>query len=200
MITLIAGFVGLYGAVMIASDGSPPAMLGFLALQGYAILSACASELARLRLHQTAFGAWLDTVVGDFVSIATVLAVGLALWKHGGSYLDMKMALAAAAMTLLYVAISYRELIRQREGDVLKLRWWFAYGQSLRSVTGAGSQSIKLLMLLGRRDFVIFTGLGLAAVDQLPIVLLYALIVAIVQAGGALGQLLTPAWKLRPPV
>jgi hypothetical protein len=55
-------------------------------------------------------------------------------------------------------------------------------------------------MLLGRRDFVIFTALGLAYFDQLAIVLPYALIVAIVRAGGAVGQLLTPDWKLRPPV
>ena len=200
LITLVAGFLGLYGAVMVASGGWQTIVLGFAVLQGYAILSSCAGELARLRLHQTAFGAWLDTAVGDFISMVMALAVGLSLWRHGGSFLDMKMALAAAAMTLLYVAISYREMIRQGEGDVLKLRWWFAYGQSLRHVTGAGSQSIKVLTLLGRRDFVIFTALGLAAFEQLPIVLLYALVIAIVRAGGAIGQLLTPAWKLRPHV
>jgi len=200
LITLLAGFVGLYGAVMIASGGWQTVVLGFLALQGYAILNSCSGELARLRLHQTAAGAWLDTIVGDFITIVTVLAVGLSLWRHGGSYLDMKMALATAAITLLYAALAYRELMRQGEGDVLKLRWWFSYGQSLRSVTGAGSQSIKALMLLGRRDFVIFTALGLAYFDQLAIVLPYALIVAIVRAGGAVGQLLTPDWKLRPPV
>ena len=61
-----------------------------------------------------------------------MLAVGLALWRHGGTYLDMKMAVAAAAMTLFYVAVSYRELMRQGEGDVMKLRWWFAYGQTLQ--------------------------------------------------------------------
>jgi hypothetical protein len=200
LITLVAGFIGLYGAVMVASGVWQTIVLGFAVLEGYAVLSSCAGELARLRLHQTAFGAWLDSAVGDFISIVMVLAVGLSLWRHGGTFLDMKMALAAAAMTLLYVAIVYRELIRQGEGDVLKLRWWFAYGQSIRNVTGAGSQSIKVFMLLGRRDFVIFTGLGLAAFDQLPIVLLYALIIAIVRAGGAVGQLLTPAWKLRRPV
>ena len=55
-------------------------------------------------------------------------------------------------------------------------------------------------MLLGRRDFVIVLAIGLAYFDQLPIVLLYLLIVAIVRAGGALGQLFTPDWRIRPPV
>ena len=153
-----------------------------------------------MRLHQTAFGAWLDTVVGDFVNVLMILAVGFALWRHGGTYLDMKMALAAAAMTLFYVAVSYRELMRQGEGDVMKLRWWFAYGQTLKNVSGAGSTSIRGVMLLGRRDFVIVLAIGLAYYDQLPIVLLYLMIIAIVRAAGALGQLFTPDWRIRPPL
>ena len=139
-------------------------------------------------------------MIGDLVNVVMILAVGLSLWRHGGSYLDMKMALAAAGMTLFYAAVSYRELMRQGEGDVMKLRWWFAYGQTLRGVSGAGSHSIKTVLLLGQRDFVILGALVLAAYDQLPIVLLYALIVAIVRAAGALGQLLTPQWRLRPPI
>ena len=199
LLTLIAGFVGIYGALMVAVGGSANVLTGFIILEGFAILDGCAGELARVRLHQTAFGAWLDTVVGDFVNVVMVLAVGFALWRHGGTYLDMKMALGAAAMTLFYIAVSYRELVLQGEGDVMKLRWWFAYGQTLKTVSGAGSSSIRGMMLLGRRDFVIALAIGLAYFDQLPIVLLYLMIVAIVRAGGALGQLLTPDWRIRPP-
>ena len=197
-VTLLAGFVGLYGALLVAGGGWQSVLTGFAILEGFVILDGSAGELARVRLHQTAFGAWLDTVVGDFVNIVLVLAVGLALWHRGGTVLDMKMALAAAGMTLFYVAVSYRELIRQGEGDVLKLRWWFAYGQSLKSLGGAGSSSIKAVILFGRRDFVILLALALAYFDQLPVVLLYMLIVAISRAAGALGQLLTPEWRIRP--
>jgi hypothetical protein len=197
-VTLLAGFVGLYGALLVAGGGWQSVVTGFAILEGFVILDGSAGELARVRLHQTALGAWLDTVVGDFVNIVMVLAVGLALWHHGGTLLDMKMAMAAAGMTLFYVAVSYRELIRQGEGDVMKLRWWFAYGQSLKSLGGAGSHSIKAVMLLGRRDFVILLALGLACFDQLPVVLLYMLIVAISRAAGALGQLLAPDWRIRP--
>jgi phosphatidylglycerophosphate synthase len=197
-VTLVAGFVGVYGALMVAVGTSQSVLAGFAILEGYAILDGCAGELARVRLHQTALGAWLDTVVGDFVNVLMILAVGFALWRHGGTYLDMKMSLVAAAMTLFYVAVSYRELMRQGEGDVMKLRWWFAYGQSLKNLSGAGSSSIRAVMLLGRRDFVIVLALGLAYFDQLPIVLLYTMIVAIVRAAGALGQLFTPDWRIRP--
>jgi len=200
LLTLIAGFVGVYGALMIAVGGIANVLTGFVILEGFAILDGCAGELARVRLHQTAFGAWLDTLVGDFVNVVMILAVGVALWRHGGTYLDMKMALGAAAMTLFYIVVSYRELMRQGEGDVMKLRWWFAYGQKLKNVSGAGSTSIRGMMLLGRRDFVIALAIGLVYFDQLPIVLLYLMIIAIVRAGGALGQLLTPDWRIRPPL
>ena len=167
LLTLIAGFVGVYGALMVAIGTPASVLTGFVTLEGFAILDGCAGELARVRLHQTAFGAWLDTLVGDFVNVVMILAVGLALWHHGGTYLDMKMALAAAAMTLFYIVVSYRELMRQGEGDVMKLRWWFAYGQTLKNVSGAGSNSIRGMMLLGRRDFVIVLSIGLACFDQL---------------------------------
>ena len=139
-------------------------------------------------------------MVGDFLNVVMILAVGLALWRHGGTYLDMKMALVSAALTLFYVVVSYRELIRQGEGDVMKLRWWFAYGQPLRSVGGAGVGQIKAVMLLGRRDVVVLLGLALAYFDQLPIIALYMMIISLVRAAGALGQLLTPDWRVRPPV
>ena len=111
----------------------------------------------------------------------------------------MKMALAAAAMLLVFSAITYRELIRQGEGDITKLRWWFTYGQSLRTVSGSGSQTIKTLMALGRHDVVVFVSLGLAFFDQLWVVLLLMLIVAVTRTGAALVQLLTPDWRIQPP-
>jgi hypothetical protein len=198
-VTLLAGFVGLYGALLVAGGTWQSVVAGFAIIEGSVVLDGCASDLARVRLHQTALGAWLDTAMGDFVNVVMILAVGLALWHHGGTILDMKMAVVAAGMTLFYVAVSYRELIRQGEGDVMKLRWWFAYGQALKNVSGAGSHSIKTVMLLGRRDFVILLAIGLAYFDQLPVVLLYLLIIGIVRAAGALGQLLTPDWRVRPP-
>ena len=138
LLTLMGGFVGVYGALMVAAGGSPNVVIGFAALQGYVILDACAAALARLRLNRSGLGAWLDTMIGDFVSVVLILAVGRALWTHGGTFLDMKMAGVGAALTLIYAVVSYRELVRQKEGDVTRLRWWFAHGQTLRSRQGLG--------------------------------------------------------------
>jgi hypothetical protein len=197
LLTLAAGFVGIYGALMVATGASPSVVIGFAVLQGYVVLDGCAALLARARLHQSVLGAWLDTLIGDFVNIVLILAVGRALWTHGGTFLDMKIAAVGAAATLLYGVLTYRELVRQGEGDVANLRWWFTYGQSLRTFSGASSHAIKAVTLLGRRDFVIALALGLAVVNQLPVVLLVMLIVAISRAGAALVQLFTPDWRIR---
>lgn len=199
VVTLLAGFVGIYGALMVATGASPQVLAGFAVLEGSILLDGCAAELARVRLHQTALAAWLDTMVGDFVNIVMTLAIGVALWRRGGTGLDMKIALGSAALTVFYAVVTYREMILQREADVMKLRWWFAHAQPLRSVTGAGASQIKGIMLMGRRDVVVLLGLALAWFEQLPVVALYILIIAMVRAAGALGQLLSPDWRLRPP-
>jgi phosphatidylglycerophosphate synthase len=221
MITLVAGAVGLFGALLIATGTYEHVVLGFLLAQLQSILDGCDGELARVRFQQTAAGEWLHTIIDDFLNVAIVLAVGVALWRqgaavvnfrelkvgnalaalNGGSFGDMKVALAAAAMLLFYSAVAYRELIKQGEGgEALKIRWWFAYGQSLRSMSGAGAGPLKAILMIGKRDFFIFAWLVLAYCELLPVVLIYALVLAIVYAGVAFGQLVTPEWRLRPPV
>jgi hypothetical protein len=221
MITLFAGLVGLYGALLISTGTYDNVLIGFALAQAQSILDGCDGELARVRFQQTAIGEWLDTIVDDLLNLAIVLAVGVGLWRkgapavnfrdlkvgnvmaalNGGSFGDMKVALAAAAMLLFYNVVAYRELVKQGEGgEVLKIRWWFAYGQSLKSMSGAGSGPLKGILMIGKRDFFVFAWLVLAYFDLLPIILLYALILAIVYAGVAVGQLLTPEWRLKPPV
>ena len=222
MVTLLAGALGLYGAFLISTGTYDHIVLGFLFAQFQSILDGCDGELARVRFQQSSIGEWLDTIVDDVLNLALVLAIGVALWRrgapivgdfktlkagdmlsalNGGSFGDMKVALAAAGMLLFYNIVAYRELVRQGEGgEVLKIRWWFAYGQSLKSMSGAGSGPLKALLTIGKRDFFIFAWLVMAYFDLLPVVLLYALVLAIVYAGVAVGQLLTPEWRLRPPV
>ena len=56
LVTLLAGFVGLYGALLVAGGTWQGVVTGFAILEGYAILDGCAGDLARVRLHQTALG------------------------------------------------------------------------------------------------------------------------------------------------
>jgi hypothetical protein len=197
LLVLGGGVLGLWGALLVGLSGWQNVVLGFAALQGYVLLSASAAELGRVRLAKSRGLAWMGTVVADVVSLATALAVGLSLWKRGGAYLDMMIALVTAAFTVLQAALVYRELRRQREADVTRVRWWFAYGQSLRGMSGAGSTTIRTITALGRRDFVIFAGLVLACLDQVAILLPLLLVVAFVRTLGAFGQLFMPEWRIR---
>ena len=58
-------------------------MIGFVLAQVQSILDGCDGELARVRFQQTAIGEWLDTIVDDFLNLALVLAIGVALWRRG---------------------------------------------------------------------------------------------------------------------
>lgn len=198
VLTLLSGFIGVYGALMITTGTWLNVVLGFAVVEASVLVDGCAAEVSRIKMYQTPLGAWLDALVGDFVNILLMLAVGVALWRRGGTFLDMKVALASAGLTLLYAVVSYRELVRQGESDVMKLRWWFSYGQSLLNISGAGASQIKGLLLLGRRDVLVVLGIVLAYYDQLPVIAIYMLIVALARATGAIGQLLTPDWRIRP--
>jgi len=64
--------------------------------------------------------------------------------------------------------------------------------QSLHLLADSASRG-RLMTLETRDDRTLFF-------DMLPFVLLYALVLAITYACVALGQILTPEWRLRPPV
>ena len=53
LLTLLAGFVGVYGALLVASGTAPDVVIGFAVLQGYVVLDGCAAVLARVRLYQS---------------------------------------------------------------------------------------------------------------------------------------------------
>jgi CDP-L-myo-inositol myo-inositolphosphotransferase len=94
MVTLIAGFIGLWGAFLISTGTYDNIVMGFLLAQAQSILDGCDGELARVRFQQTSIGEWLDTIVDDRLNLALVLAIGVALWRRGialiGDFKDLK--------------------------------------------------------------------------------------------------------------
>jgi phosphatidylglycerophosphate synthase len=196
-VTLGAGVLGLLGALLIATGRYPAVVAGFLLAQAQSILDGCDGELARVRFQQSATGEWLDTVVDDFLNIALAVGIGFGVARRYGSPAGLWLGLAAAAMLLTYNVIAYRELLRQGEGgDVLKIRWWFARGSNMKSVTGAGAGGglglglFNLVFLLGKRDFFLLVWLILAVLDRLPVVLVYSLVQAAACFVSAVGQVI----------
>jgi len=198
-VTLGAGLLGLLGCFLIATGSQAAIVLGFLLAQFQSILDGCDGELARVRFQQTAIGEWLDTIVDDVLNLTLVAAVGFGLSRHGGSDKDIWLALGACAMLLTYNTIAYRELVKQGEGgEVLKVRWWFARGTTFKEMTGSSGGLFSWINIIGKRDFFVFAWMILAILDQLPIVLFYAFILAVAYGAAALGQLFVRAPR-QPP-
>ena len=198
-VTLGAGVLGLFGCFLIAGGSQIGIVLGFLLAQLQSILDGCDGELARVRFQQTAIGEWLDTIVDDALNLALVAAIGVGLSRHGGSHNDIWLALGACAMLLTYNIIAYRELVKQGEGgEVLKVRWWFARGTTFKEMTGSSGDLFSWINIIGKRDFFVFVWMILAILDLLPVVLVYAFILAVAYGGAAMGQLFVRSAR-RPP-
>jgi phosphatidylglycerophosphate synthase len=198
-VTIIAGLIGLLGCFLIATGVQAAIVLGFALAQLQSILDGCDGELARARFQQTAIGEWLDTIVDDLLNLALVAAIGVGLSRHGGTENDIWIGLGACAMLLTYNVIAYRELVKQGEGgEVIKVRWWFAKGASFKDMTGSSGGLFSFLNIIGKRDFFVFAWMILAILDLLPVVLIYAFVVALAYGGAAIGQLLVRR-PSRPP-
>jgi phosphatidylglycerophosphate synthase len=195
-VTVLAGLVGLGGAVLIALGTSSSMLLGFLLAHLQSVLDGCDGELARVRLQQSAIGEWLDTLVDDALNLALTLAIGVGLWRAHDRLLYLVVGLLAAAMLVTYNAVAYRELVRQGEGgEVLKVRWWFNRGASFKGLYAGSAGGVRgplfaVLTTLGRRDFFVFSWLVLALIQLTPVTLLYAFVLALANFIGAVGQLL----------
>lgn len=194
-VTLGAAAIGLLGCVLITMGTLPTIIAGLALAQVQSILDGCDGELARVRFQQTAIGEWLDTLVDDGLNLALVASLGVGLTRAGLGWPAAAGAAAAVAMFLIYNVISYRELLRQGQGgELIKIRWKLSKGRDMKSVLskpGALSPS-AFFLALGRRDTFVFGWLVLSIVHLLPVVLLWAVLVALSYFVTAVAQVLLP--------
>jgi len=127
LITLIAGFIGLYGALLIATGTYENVLYGFLSRRRSRSWTVATGELARGA--PAADGdrrvAWTPSST-TWLNLALVLAVGIGALHAGraarrgreehqpprwGTLVDLKTSLAAAGMLLFLQHRSYRELV-----------------------------------------------------------------------------------------
>lgn len=190
-VTIGAALVGLVGAALIATGHATLALVGFLLAHVQSVLDGCDGELARVRYQMSAIGEWLDTIVDDGLNLALFAAVGIGLSRAHDRPLYLVLGLAAMGMMLTYNVVAYRELRRQGEGgEVLKVRWWFARGGSLKGMYGDRKLSLgRMVMALGRRDFFLFAWVVFALVGLGKVVLIYVLLLATANFVAAAGQI-----------
>lgn len=77
-ITLLSFFIGLLGAVGLATTDPWFWLAGGILIQVASIVDGCDGEIARIKLLQSPQGAWLDTVLDRYSDLAIGLAVTFA--------------------------------------------------------------------------------------------------------------------------
>jgi len=191
-VTIGAGLLGLVGCALVATGRHALVVAGLFLAHVQSVLDGCDGELARVRFQQSATGEWLDTIVDDALNLALTLSLAMGFSRGAGPRWGVTLALAAAAMLLVYNAVAYRELLRQGEGgEVLKVRWWWRRGGDMKAMlTGDRRVSVsRIVLAAGRRDFFVLSWFLLAAVGLLPVVPVYAFSMALPAFVVAIGQL-----------
>jgi len=190
-VTLLAGLLGLLGCWILSHGGRIGVAFGLLLVHGQSVLDGCDGELARVRFQQSAVGEWLDTIVDEVLNFSILVSVGAAL-RGAGHPVAAALAWVGAAMLVFYDAVAYRELWRQGEGgEILKVRWWFAGGRSIKEQVGhvEGGKLKRIVLVLGRRDFFVFAWFVLGLLGLLPVVALWGFLLAVCYFIAAVGQL-----------
>jgi len=195
-VTLGAAVVGLLGAALIASGNYAFMIWGFFLAHVQSILDGCDGELARVRFQQSAIGEWLDTMVDDGLNIAIFAALGIGLFRMGGSHLVLLGGLGASIMHLIYDAVALSEIKRQGEGgEIIKVRWRIAGKSNMKTrLTEKRGSPMILFYSLGRRDFFVLAFLVYALLGILKLALIHALFIAGPLSVIALYQVV---WRLR---
>jgi phosphatidylglycerophosphate synthase len=191
-----AALVGLCGAVFVATGSYAVMVWGFFLCHLQSVLDGCDGELARVRLQQTAFGEWLDTLLDDGLNIALFTALGIGFYRGTGAGLYLAAGLVAAAMHALYDGVAIAEMRRQGESpESIRIRWRLTGGESLKTRLEQRRDSlVRKLVTMGRRDFYILAFLVYALLGKTRLALLHALLVAASLFVVAAAQLI---WRLR---
>ena len=195
-VTIGAAVVGLVGAGLIASGNYALMVWGFFLAHVQSILDGCDGELARVRFQQSAIGEWLDTIVDDGLNIVIFAAIGIGLYRGGGSPILLCAGLAASIMHLVYDSVALNEIRRQGEGgEIIKVRWRITGRRNMKTRLSEKKGNLLIaLYSLGRRDFFVLAFLIYALLGLPKLTLVHALIIAGPLLVVALVQVV---WRLR---
>src|SRR5262249_40894718 len=81
MVTIFTLGVGIASGVFFARGGYWSTLLGAFLCLWSSILDGCDGEVARLKLQESAFGCWLETVCDYFFYLILFVGMTLGLWR-----------------------------------------------------------------------------------------------------------------------
>jgi phosphatidylglycerophosphate synthase len=124
MVTIFTLGVGFASGVFFAFGGYWSTLLGAFLCLWASILDGCDGEVARLRLQESAFGCWLETVCDYLFYLFLFVGMTLGLWRSSGSRMYLVcggLLLFGAVASFLATGWQRHRLAAERPEQYLKI-------------------------------------------------------------------------------
>ena len=131
MVTLFTLGVGIASAIYFALGGYWNTLAGAFLCLTASILDGCDGEVARLKLQESAFGCWLETVCDYLFYLFLFVGMTVGLWRSSGSRMYLVwggMLLFGAMASFLAIGWERHRLAANRPEQLLKI--WQAHAES----------------------------------------------------------------------
>ena len=163
------------GAAWLISHPEPYwrlALAGFL-WQMAAVLDRCDGEIARVKLCESRFGAWFDTVTDNIAYVAAYAAfLKAAHGLHPGQPLYLYAGLSAVGAMLMSLGVMYRYALRTGSGSLQNYIVGFARHVP-QAEKGALYRGLERYAFLAKRDSFSFVHFLLALLGAFDLIYLF---------------------------
>ena len=148
-ISILSTVIGLVGASFFFNGEYFYLILGGILIHIHSIVDGCDGEVARLKLRQTKYGGWLDSVLDRYVDAAIIFGLAYGYWSITGDVTIWIIGFVALIGSFLnsYTSDKYDSIFR--DGDVTKSK--FRMGRDVRLlliVIGALTNQIPIMLII----------------------------------------------------
>jgi len=149
-ISVLSFVIGLAGASFFFVGEYFYLILGAMLVHIHSIVDGCDGEVARLKLRQTKYGGWLDSVLDRYADAAIILGLAYGYWSITGDMTIWIIGFFALIGTFLnsYTSDKYDSIFKN--GDMTK-RSKFRMGRDVRLlliVIGALTNQILIMLII----------------------------------------------------
>jgi CDP-L-myo-inositol myo-inositolphosphotransferase len=149
-ISVLSFVIGLAGASFFFTGEYLYLILGAMLVHIHSIVDGCDGEVARLKLRQTKYGGWLDSVLDRYADAAIILGLVYGYWSINGDITIWIIGFFALIGTFLnsYTSDKYDSIFKN--GDMTK-RSKFRMGRDVRLlliVIGALTNQVLIMLII----------------------------------------------------
>ena len=149
-ISILSTVIGLVGASFFISGEYFYLILGGILIHIHSIVDGCDGEVARLKLRQSKYGGWLDSVLDRYVDAAIILGLVYGYWSINGDVTIWVIGFFALIGTFLnsYTSDKYDSIFKNE--DMAK-KSKFRMGRDVRLLLitiGALTNQIPIILII----------------------------------------------------